>query len=338
MNRTPPTSNNAREALRPRYLVLILGPTASGKTDIAYQIACTLHTEIISVDSRQIYRELGIGANKPPAAYLETIPHHFINHTSVFEPYSAGQFARECRQLLTRRFAHHKVLIMTGGSLFYLHSTLFGLDPIPEVNPSIRRYLELRLAMDGLPSLVKWLRQIDPTTAQKIQLSNPVRVIRALEVYLATGKPLSSYWQHGRIPAPHQLHQIQLAQYKIRLLWFGIWWPRTQLYERIHQRTNSMIFRGLIEEARFWYPFAHLPALRTHGYQEFFPYFAGRISLPEAIYNVKRNICQYARRQITWLRRTYPICWQPPNHLTQTILSTLSEIWDNKADPSELHT
>ncbi len=292
---------------------------------MAYQIAKKLETEIISADSRQIYIELGIGSNKPPAEYLESIPHHFINHVSVFEYYNAGRFGKECRHKLQQLFNLYDTLIMAGGSCLYIHSAIFELDDLPEPDMHIRRYLHTLLAISGLDYLKNWLREVDPEAYKIIELNNPVRIIRALEIYLTTGKTISSYWKKGRknlLKSQARTNTIQLGNHTVRIYLFALWVDRHVLYQRINSRVDQMVFRGLVEEARFWYSFPGLYALRTHGYQEFFPYFAGRITLQEAIELVKRNTRNYAKRQISWWRR-YPVCWVRSERAVRDILSII---------------
>ncbi len=296
-----------------KTLFIIVGPTASGKTDVAFQLALQLKTEIISADSRQIYIELGVGANKPPADYLDTIPHHFINHVSIFEKYTAGDYGEEARDLMAQLFKHHDFLIMVGGSGLYIHSAIYGLDPIPSVPSHMRHYLETLLITEGLDHLVNMLQEKDPYAIQIVDTKNPPRVIRALEVCLYTGKPYSQFLSSFRKEHP-------IVPYNI--VWLGILEERHILYERINRRVDKMVFRGLIEEARLWYPYNHLYALRSHGYQEFFPFFAGRYSSQKAIELVKRNTRRYAKRQYTWFRR-YPVKWLPREQIVPYALSLL---------------
>ncbi len=296
-----------------KKLFIIVGPTASGKTDVAFQLAQHLKTEIVSADSRQVYIELGIGANKPPAQYLDSVPHHFINHVSIFEKYTAGDYGLECRQLFDNLFVKHDTLVMVGGSGLYIHSAIYGLDPLPQVPQHVRHYLETLLITEGLQYLVNMLKEKDPNALNIVDMKNPPRVIRALEICLHTGMPYSQLLSSFRKEKPVVPYQI---------IWLGIMTDRQLLYKRINERVDQMVFRGLIEEARLWYPYNHLYALRSHGYQEFFPFFAGRYSSARAIELVKRNTRRYAKRQYTWFKR-YPVKWLPKDEIVPYALSLL---------------
>lgn len=294
-------------------LILVVGSTASGKTDVAYKLARHLNTEIVSADARQVYRELKIGVNKPPESYLRDVPHHFIGTVSVFQEYNAGIYGDECWQTLNRLFKRYTVVVMAGGSGLYIKAALWGLDPIPPVPASLRAYLNYLLATRGLSYLQDMLTHLDKNAPSLIEMNNPARVVRALEVTIHTGTPFTCYWKG----TPRRTLPF-------RTVWIGLEVPRPILYRRIDQRVDTMVKQGLVEEAREWYPHRHLRALRTHGYQEFFPYFEGRYPLEEAIRLVKRNTRHYAKRQYTWFKR-YPAVWVSPEEAVQKVLTLIEE-------------
>lgn len=284
-------------------LVVIGGPTASGKTAAAAALARHFGTEVISGDSRQFYRAMRIGTARPTTDELLGVAHHFIGHLELEETWSAGEFARQAEPVLQAILRKHGIAVLVGGSGLYLQALTHGLDPMPLADQRVREHLQERLSEHGLPHLFAELERLDPATAGAIDRHNPHRVIRALEVCLASGRP---YSQQRRAPAQRvDMHVLRLAMEL----------PRAELYARIDARADRMIAEGLEDEAHSLLPFRHLNALRTVGYREFFEHFDGRITREEAIRSIKQHSRNYAKRQLTWLRREKDRHWLRPDDL-----------------------
>ena len=273
------------------HLIVLSGPTASGKTRLAVQLAQHYHTVIVSADSRQFFREMDIGTAKPDTGSLTAARHYFIDSHSIEEDYSVGQYEAEALALLHQLFRKHEVVILTGGSGLYLKAVCEGLDHFPEVPEGIRAGVEADFEAHGLAYLQEALRQADPNYYAAVDLSNPHRLMRALAVCRSSGQPFSSFRQKATAKRPFQPIYLQLQ------------WPRAALYERIDQRVDLMLKAGLLEEARALYPQRHRTALQTVGYQELFDYFSQKTTLEEAVALIKRNSRRYAKRQLTWFRR-----------------------------------
>lgn len=278
-----------------------MGPTASGKTGLAIQIAKHFHTEIISFDSRQFYKEMSIGTAVPSSEELKEVKHHFIQHLSLDTDYNAGQFAKDAERKLKHLFESHDYVVLVGGSGLYIDALLYGFDS-PEVDEKIRQQIQRKLESQGLEHLQHELFEKDPETHQKIDLNNPVRVTRALEIIYITGE---------KLPATHA------RQRKKRDLFFEPFlvapqWERSDLYDRINKRVDHMLESGLEEEAKKLHPKKHLKNLQTVGYQEFFEFFDGKIDREEAIRLIKRNTRRYAKRQLTWLRKEQDLNFLSP--------------------------
>ncbi len=284
-----------------KELFVIVGPTAVGKTALAIQLAQQLDTEIISADSRQIYKEMELGTAKPSPAELAAVPHHFINSHSIHQEYNAGQYEREASELINRLFEKYHTLVMVGGSGLYIKAALEGFDDVPEVPVGIRVKIESEYAEKGLAWLQGELAQVDPDLYAKIDQKNPHRLIRALEVRLYTGQSIESF----------RAKKKKTQSFTVRKI--GLELAREVLYERINQRMDVMIDRGLFEEAEQLYPFKHLNALQTVGYQEIFDFMDGRYSHEEAIRLLKQNSRHYAKRQLTWFKRDQEILWIDAN-------------------------
>lgn len=280
-----------------KILIVISGPTASGKTALAIELARHYQTEIISADSRQFYRELPIGTAQPSAAELAAAPHHFIASRSIFDELNAGRFEAEALELISQLFKSHDQLILAGGSGLFTDAVCRGLDELPRVNPETREALNQKHREEGLAPLQEMLREADPVYYQKTDPNNPQRVIRALEVFISSGKPYSSFLKEKAKPRP------------FRIVKFAIDIERPLLYERINTRVDLMLKRGLIDEARKVYPHRHLKTLETVGYAELFEYFDGNIPLEESVELIKRNTRRFAKRQITWLKRDPEVTW-----------------------------
>ena len=298
----PPTilAQLAPTAADPRPVLLtIAGPTAVGKTALGVRLAHQFHAEIVSADSRQFFRELSIGTAKPTQTEMQGVPHHFINSHSIAEDYSAGRFATDCQAVLTGLFQRHPLVILTGGSGLYVQAVTDGLDELPSVPPAVRAQLQDELAAHGLPPLVAELAATDPIAHARIDQQNPQRIVRALEITRATGRPFSSF--HTQRPAAEnpQFRNVKVALTR----------ERAELYQRINQRVDAMLAAGLLDEVRSLLPYRHHHALQTVGYQEIFGYLDGAYDWAEAVRLLQRNTRHYAKRQLTWLRRDPGYAW-----------------------------
>ncbi len=289
-----------------KTLVVISGPTASGKTDIAIQLAQHYKTVIVSADSRQFYREMCIGTAKPTVEELTQAKHFFINSHSITENFTAGNYEKECLSLLTTLFTDHDRVIMVGGSGLFLKAVCEGLDEFPTINTETREMLNNKLKNDGLQSLQEKLKTADPEYYAQVDINNPQRVIRALEVFESRGKPFSAYRKSN--PKERPFNVIKL----------GINLSREMLYQRINQRVDDMILKGLVEEVRSLLPYRHFNSLNTVGYSELFDYFDGKTGLQSAVELIKQNTRHYAKRQLTWFKKDKQITWKPA-HLQELI-------------------
>ena len=280
-----------------RRLVVILGPTAVGKTDFSVRKALEYGSPVISCDSRQIYKEMTIGTAVPDREQLETIKHYFIQTVPVTQTYTAGDYENDAISLINRLFDEgHETLVMTGGSMFYIDAVCEGLDDLPDGDPELRASLWERLRAEGVGSLVEELKSRDPETYSRIDKENSQRVIRALEVCLVSGRPLSSFSSGGK-KRDFEIEKIGLSR------------SREELYSRINQRVLDMICLGLEEEVRSLLPYRDLQALQTVGYKEMFDYLDGKFPLEEAVRLIQRNTRHYAKKQMTWWRRDDSINW-----------------------------
>ena len=283
-----------------RLLVVILGPTGIGKTRLTIDLAKEFQTEILSADSRQFYRELKIGTASPTPAELSEAKHHFIGHISITDYYNASMYETEALQVLEKLFALRNPLFLTGGSGLYIDSLFNGIDDLPHVDQEVRKQWELKYQEYGLEYLQQELLRLDPVHYQKVDLNNPKRVLKALEVCQITGKPYSSF-----LTQPKRKRNFILLK-------IGLNMDRDELYQRINLRVDEMMEKGLLEEAESLYPSRHLNALNTVGYKEIFDYLDGNITLEKAIELIKRNSRHYAKRQLTWFMRDKEIHWFNP--------------------------
>jgi tRNA dimethylallyltransferase len=280
-----------------KKLLIILGPTAVGKSDFAIAKAQEVASPVINCDSRQIFREMNIGVARPDSAQLAAVKHYMIANHSIGEHYTAGLFELEAMDLLQELFRDHDTLVMAGGSGFYIDALCNGLDDFPPADLQVRESLMRRLESEGLESLQRELRELDPDSYDTIDISNRQRVVRALEVTLATGRKFSSYKTAPAKARPFEIEKVGLRR------------DREQLYARIDARVDKMMEAGLEAEARALVPYRHLPALNTVGYKELFGYFDGNYPLEEAVRLIKRNTRHYAKKQMTYWRRDDSIRW-----------------------------
>jgi tRNA dimethylallyltransferase len=280
-----------------KELIVIAGPTAVGKTAIAIKLAQQLKTEIVSADSRQFYREMSIGTAKPTADELLQARHHFIDSHSVTESCNVGDFEKQALQLLDELFKTHDKVIMAGGSGLFIQAVTQGFDELPVADVNLRNNLNRELAEKGIQFLQGKLKEADPVYYEQVDLNNPQRLIRALEVFETTGKPFSSYRKATTNKRPFRIIKI------------GLDLPRDILYQRINQRVNAMVDQDLVEEVRSLLPHRHLNALNTVGYNELFDYFDGKTDLNTAIELIKQNTRRFAKRQLTWFRKDKEVKW-----------------------------
>jgi len=283
--------------LSQKKLIVIAGPTAVGKTATAIRLAQQLKTEIISADSRQFYNEMSIGTAKPDAEELSQAKHHFINSHSITDNFTVGDFEKEALLLLDELFKTHDQLIMVGGSGLFIQAVTQGFDNLPAANPEIREKLNQEFAEKDIEHLQQKLKDADPDYYNKVDLNNPQRLIRALEVFQATGKSFSSYRKATVNTRPFESIKIVLDL------------PREELYDRINRRVDIMIEQGLVEEVHSLLPYRQLNALNTVGYSELFDYFDGKTDLPAAIDLIKQNTRRFAKRQLTWFRKDKEMKW-----------------------------
>lgn len=279
-------------------LLIVLGPTAVGKTDYSIELALDSHSPVISCDSRQIFKEMRIGTARPSEEQLARVKHYFIASHSITDNYTAGRYEIEALALLEELFKTHDILVMTGGSGLYIDALCNGLDDFPDADPALRASLIERLEKEGLASLRHELRRLDPETAERIDPANRQRIVRALEVCIATGKPYSSFRSGTVKERPFTIRKIGLTR------------PREALYARIDARVEQMMAEGLEGEARSLLPYRSLPALNTVGYKELFGYFDGEYPLEEAVRLIQRNTRHYAKKQLTYWSRDPQISWQ----------------------------
>ena len=281
-----------------RRLLIILGPTAVGKTDYSISKALEYGSPVISCDSRQIFMNMSIGTAVPSASQLAVVKHYFIQTVSVTQAYTAGDYELDAVALAERLFEEgHETLVMTGGSMFYIDAVCNGLDNLPDGDPGLRAELWKRLGEEGVETLAEELRSKDPLTYSQIDIRNSQRVIRALEVCIVSGRPFSSFKTGGRRSRSFQIEKVGLTR------------PREELYSRIDRRVLNMMDEGLVEEARSLLPYRNCQALQTVGYKEVFEYLDNKIPLEEAVRLIQRNTRHYAKKQLTWWRRDPDIKW-----------------------------
>ena len=289
--------------------IIIVGPTAVGKTTFAIQLAQHLHTQIISADSRQCFKELNIGVAKPSAAELQTLPHHFINSHSITEEVNAAVFEGYALQKVNEIFVQHDTAVMVGGTGLYIKSFCEGIDALPEIDLAVREKIITSYHQHGLQWLQKEIEKNDPVYFAKGEIKNPQRLMRALEVKLSSGESITYF----------QTQQKKQRDFKI--IKIGLELPREQLIKNINQRVDDMMQQGLLEEVKELQQYKNLNALQTVGYKEIFDYFGGAATLENAEEQIKINTRQYAKRQMTWFKKDLEFKWVSP-HLA---LSALQE-------------
>lgn len=295
-----------------KTLIVIVGPTAVGKTAMAIAVAKALDTVVVSADSRQFYREMSIGTAKPSVAELAAVPHYFVDTLSIHDDYSAGDYEQDALSLLGTLFAQRDQVVLVGGSGLFVKAVCVGLDQLPKPQPGIRDRLNAWHEELGLEPLQERLREVDPAYYAEVDIHNSQRVIRALEVYESTGKPFSSFRRGASASRP------------FRTVFIGLNTERSVVYDRINIRVDQMMESGLLDEAKALYPFRHRPPLMTVGYTELFDYFDGKTSLETAVDRIKQNTRRFAKRQLTWFRRREDTKWFEPDD-TGAILAYISE-------------
>jgi len=280
-----------------KFLIVICGPTASGKTALAIQVAQHFNTVVLSADSRQFYREMNIGTAKPTTEELAAVPHHFIDSLSVADNYSAGDFERDALKLLDQLFLQHEVVAMAGGSGLFIKAVCEGLNSYPEVSEEIRNSLIQELKNNGLEPLQQELKTADPKYFATVDQQNPHRILRALEVCRASGKTFSEFQQQEK------------KERHFNPLFVALDWDRKVLYDRINQRVDEMMEEGLLAEVKSLSEFQKLNSLQSVGYKELFSYLNGHETLETAVTLIKRNTRRYAKRQLTWFRKEKALQW-----------------------------
>jgi tRNA dimethylallyltransferase len=293
--------------MKAKRVIVVAGPTAVGKTAVSIQLAKKLNCDIINADSRQFYKELSIGTAKPSQEEMDGVQHYFIDSHSIHEPLTAGQFEKEAYPILNSCLDKDNCVIVTGGSGLFIQALVEGTHQLPTDN-AIRAKLTGTLEKNGLETLQQELKILDPDAFENIDISNPARVIRALELNTLTGKTLNDL---KRTKKPRK--QDFIVDYFVLQL------PREVLYQRINDRVIQMVEHGLLIEAENVLPYKHLQSLNTVGYKELFPYFEGKITLSDAIAQIQQNTRRYAKRQLTWFRRVKDVKWLAPADAVETI-------------------
>jgi tRNA dimethylallyltransferase len=290
------------DELSEKTLIVIIGPTASGKTAAAIQLAHHYKTDILSADSRQFYQEMSIGTAKPSKQELAAAKHFFINNLSITENYTAWDYEVQALELLNKLFDKHNYVILAGGSGLFIKAVCEGFDEFPDMRPGLREKLNLEFEEKGIADLQQRLKIADPVYYEQVDLNNPQRLIRAIEVFESTGKPFSSF------------RKLNVNKRPFRVVKLGLNLPREKLYQQINYRVDEMVKNGLIEEVKSLLAYRHLNALNTVGYSELFNYFDEQIDLDRAIELIKQNTRRFAKRQITWFGRDKEIIWMRPDN------------------------
>lgn len=288
-----------------KTLIVLLGPTGVGKTELSLRLAEKFNAEIISSDSRQIYKDMTIGTAAPTVDELNRVKHHFVGQLALTDYYSAAQYESDVIRFLENYFREHDTALMTGGSMMYIDAVCKGIDDLPTISESLRNKIIGIYETEGLDPIREQLKTLDPDYYNQVDLMNPKRVIHALEICLMTGKPYSS------------LRTNTIKQRPFSILKIGLLRDREELYNRINLRVDKMMQDGLLDEARRLYPYRHVNALNTVGYKELFAYFDGNFTLEEAVGKIKQNTRIYSKKQMTWFKRDPEIAWYHPEEEEQ---------------------
>jgi len=300
-----------------RHLITIIGPTAIGKTNLAIKIADYFKTEIVSADSRQFYKEMNIGTAKPSNSELNSIKHHLINNKSINDNYNISDYEKDALKSIKSIFNKNDAAILVGGSGLYINTVLYGLDEIPGINDEIRNSLYLDLELKGIKKLQEELKLLDPASYSDIDINNPRRLIRALEVSISTGKSYSSFLKKKK------------KKRDFNIIVLGINQERSELYNKINTRVDNMIESGLINEVKELYNLKGLNALNTIGYREVFNYIEDKYSLDECISEIKKNTRRYAKRQLTWFKSIDNVEWITPDYNFEKIIAYINNLIRN---------
>ena len=290
-----------------KTLIVVAGPTGIGKTSAGIKLAQHFNTEIISSDSRQIFKELKIGTAVPSENELAAVKHHFIHSHSIHESYNASRYETEALELLENLFLKHGTVLLVGGSMLYIDAVCKGIDIMPDADPEIRKSLKIQLEKEGIESLRLQLKKLDQEYYRMVDLKNPNRIVHALEICLMTGKPYSSFRSNPK------------KKRSFSILKIGLNCSRDLLHQRINSRVDKMVEAGLEQEALCVYPLKHLNALNTVGYREWFSFFDREISREQAIELIRRNSRRYARKQLTWFRNDPEMNWFEPGQVDDII-------------------
>ena len=284
-----------------KTLIVLLGPTGVGKTELSLRLAEKFQTQIISSDSRQLFKSMTIGTAAPTPEQLKRVKHHFVGTLDLTDYYSAAQFEAEVLDFLNDFYQQHDIALMTGGSMMYIDAICKGIDDLPTIDTTLRNEIMELFETEGLDPIRRQLKALDPIYYDEVDLRNHKRVIHALEVCLMTGNPYSS------------LRTKQTKERPFNILKIGLTRDREELYNRINRRVDEMMAQGLLEEAKALYPHKQLNALNTVGYKELFNYFEGNFTLDEAVDKIKQNSRIYSKKQMTWFKRDADIHWFHPD-------------------------
>ena len=297
-----------------KHLITIIGPTGIGKTNLAIKIANYFKTEIVSADSRQFYKEMNIGTAKPSNSELNSIKHHLINNKSINDDYNISDYEKDALNSINSIFNKNDIAILVGGSGLYINTILYGLDEIPEISNDTRNSLYLDLELKGIKKLQDQLKLLDPVSHDAIDINNPRRLIRALEVSISTGKSYSSFLKKKK------------KKRDFNIIVLGINQDRSELYNKIDTRVDNMVESGLIKEAKELYSLKSLKALNTIGYSEVFNYIENKYSLEECISEIKKNTRRYAKRQLTWFKSIDKVEWITPEYDFEKIIAHINNL------------
>jgi len=300
-----------------KHLITIIGPTAIGKTTLAIKIANYFKTEIVSADSRQFYKEMNIGTAKPSTSELNSIKHHLINNKSVNDNYNIYDYEKDALKSIESIFNKNDIAILVGGSGLYINTVLYGLDEIPEISAEVRNSLYLDLELKGIKTLQEKLKLLDPSSYRSIDINNPRRLIRALEVSISTGKSYSSFLKKKKKKRDFNIIVLGMNQ------------ERLDLYKKINTRVDNMVESGLINEVKELYTLKGLNTLNTIGYSEVFNYIEDKYSLDECINEIKKNTRRYAKRQLTWFKSIDRVEWITPDYTFEKVIAYIKNLIGN---------